>query len=47
MRLAKKDVVVVMDTFTEVTARLLEKEERVQLSGFGIFDVGERSSGGV
>ncbi len=41
--LAKKDVEAALKAFTEVVAEELKKGEKIQLVGFGTFEVSERA----
>lgn len=42
--LAKKDADAALKAFTEVVAEELKKGEKIQLVGFGTFEVGERAA---
>ncbi len=42
--LSRKDAETVLDAFTEVVTEALVKEEKVQLTGFGTFEVASRAA---
>ena len=42
--LSKKDTAAALDAFTETIAKTLKKGDKVQLVGFGTFEVGKRAA---
>ena len=45
--ISKKDAEAAVKAFTDVVAEELKKGEKIQLVGFGTFEVSERAAGGT